>query len=285
MSMPNTKKQVSTIEHKQAVPSPVIAKNEKGLYSTLPWSPWAGIILVIIIYFAQRYVGSIAVYIFSIIPYLVHGSHYANNWLQNSVTAQFLFIVVVEAFGVAAIYTFLRHYKTKFAAIGLHRPHWRDLLYGLLAVPFYYVAYLAIEYMVSRLVPSFNVRQQQQIGFTSVHGAPQLVMTAISLCILPPIAEEIIVRGALYTSLRKGLAVLPAAVITSVFFASAHLSEGGSAGLFWVGALETFVLSLFLVALRERTKNLWASMTLHAVNNSVAFYIIYLVPIYHLHVF
>ncbi len=79
------------------------------------------------------------------------------------------------------------------------------------------------------------------------------------------------VRGFLYSTLKKAMPLFGAVVLTSAIFASAHLPEGGAAGPLWIGALDTFVLSLFLIYLREKTNGLWASMTLHAVKNGVAF--------------
>jgi membrane protease YdiL (CAAX protease family) len=44
-----------------------------------------------------------------------------------------------------------------------------------------------------------------------------------------------------------------------------------SGGLLYIAGLDTFILSLFLIYLREKTDGLWASMALHALKNGVAF--------------
>lgn len=84
------------------------------------------------------------------------------------------------------------------------------------------------------------------------------------------------VRGFLYTTLKKALKPIWAVLLTSALFAAAHLSEGGSSGLLWIGALDTFVLSLVLIYLREKTGGLWASITLHAIKNGIAFVTLFL---------
>ena len=71
-----------------------------------------------------------------------------------------------------------------------------------------------------------------------------------------------------------------AALITSIIFATAHLEFGEGAPLLWVAAIDTFVLSLALVYVRERTGRLWGSMGVHALKNTVAFVSIY---IFHVH--
>jgi membrane protease YdiL (CAAX protease family) len=65
--------------------------------------------------------------------------------------------------------------------------------------------------------------------------------------------------------------VLSAALLTSAIFAAAHLPEGGSGGPLYIAAIDTFILSLVLIYLRIKTGNLWASITLHALKNGVAF--------------
>ena len=59
---------------------------------------------------------------------------------------------------------------------------------------------------------------------------------------------------------------IAAARLGDELFAVAHLPEGGAAGPLYIAALDTFVLSLVLIYLREKTGSLWASITLHAVS-------------------
>ena len=61
-----------------------------------------------------------------------------------------------------------------------------------------------------------------------------------------------------------------------MLFAVAHLPEGGSDGPLYIAAIDTFVLSLFLVGLRERTRGIWAGMVLHASKNFIAFYYLFI---------
>jgi membrane protease YdiL (CAAX protease family) len=272
-------------EVKQEIKQLKETKVSKKPNTLLPWSPWLAVLLIIVIYLLSQIVGSIFVYIISLVPYILHGTRNANNWLQYSVSAQFLYVLFAESFTVGSIYLFVKHYKLNLGSIGLHRPRWRDPLFGLLIIPVYLAVYIVMVDSVTKVVHGFNANQHQQIGFNSVHGPAQLIMTGISLCILAPIAEEIMFRGFLYTSLKKNMPLVVAAILTSLLFASAHLPEGGAAGPFWIGALDTFILSLFLIFLREKTKNLWASMTLHAFKNGIAFYVLYLTPLIHIHLF
>ena len=243
---------------------------------SVPWRTSVALLFVLAIYYISQIVGGLVV---SIYPLLQHWTKtQITEWLSSSVTAQFFYIVVAEVTVIASTYWFLKHYKQSFAAIGLHRPHWRDLAYGLAAVIPYYVLYLIVVTISSKLIPGLNVNQAQQIGFNNVHGQLPLILTFISLVVLPPITEEILVRGFLYTSLRKSLPLVWAAIVTSFVFAAAHLPEGGASGPLYIAAIDTFVLSLVLIYLRQKTGGLWASITLHAIKNGVAFVALFIAP-------
>jgi membrane protease YdiL (CAAX protease family) len=240
-----------------------------GRLPRVPWKPWWALVFAVVAYYGSQFAAGAIVTVY---PWLKHWSGaQAASWLNNSVGAQFVFILLAEVFMVGAVYYFLKRYELGLPAIGLKRPRWRDLGYGFSAVLPYYVLYLLTVGTVSHFVTGLNVNQQQNIGFTNVHGSVQLALTFISLVVLPPIAEEIMVRGFLYSSLKKALPVVWAVIGTSAIFAIAHLPEGGATGPLYIAALDTFVLSLVLIYLREKTGSLWASITLHAIKNGVAF--------------
>lgn len=244
----------------------------------MAWSPVLAILVVLFVYFASQIIGGTLV---SIYPSLHHWStQQATDWLNHSVFAQFVYIMIVEGLVIGSLWLFLRHYKWNFRRIGLTRPKLIDAAYALSGFGAYFVAYAVLLAVVATLVPSLNLDQQQQVGFQNAHGMAQLVLTAISLVILPPLAEEILMRGFLYTSLRGYMPKIVAALVTSVIFASGHLQFGEGAPLLWVAAIDTFVLSLVLVLLREKTGRLWASMGLHGLKNSIAFVVLF---IFHAH--
>ncbi|MDB5169583.1 MAG: rane protein of unknown function [Candidatus Saccharibacteria bacterium] len=239
----------------------------------VPWNPFWAIFYALAVFYAAQIVAGVAL---SIYPTLFHWSHDRTiNWLSNSVAAQFVFVLLAEALTIGAIYRFIQHYKQGWGSIGLHRPRLKDIAAGFIAAPFYYVIYLLVVSGATSFIHGLNVNQEQQIGFVSVHGPLQMIMTFISLAVLPPLAEEIMVRGFLYSSLKKLMPGLGAVLATSLIFAAAHLPEGGASGLLWIGFIDTFVLSLVLIYLREKTGSLWASITLHAIKNSIAFFALF----------
>lgn len=235
----------------------------------VPWRPWLGVVFLVADYFGSQFAAGLLI---SLYPLLRHWpSARGLDWMNNSIGAQFVYVLIAEALAVAAIYWFLKLNGRGLSSIGLKRPRWRDPVYGLAAAPFYFLILLLAVGVISHFVPGLNINQTQQLGFNNLAGPAQMAMAFASLVILPPLAEEIMVRGFLYGSLKKGLPTLWAALLTSAIFAAAHLPEGGSAGPLYIGALDTFILSMVLVYLREKTGSLWASITLHAIKNGVAF--------------
>ncbi len=262
-----------------SVPDHADAESPATKITRVPWNPWGAVVFAVLVFYGAQIIAAIVI---SIYPWLHHWtSDEAAAWLKASVGAQFGYILLAESLTLGAIYLFLRRYKQGFASIGLRRPRWRDVVYGLAAVPPYFLLYIFTVGVASALIPGLDINQPQEIGFTDVHGSLALAVTFVSLVVLPPFAEEIVVRGLLYTSFKKALPVVGAVIATSAIFAIAHLPEGGAAGPLYIAALDTFVLSLVLIYLREKTGGLWASITLHAIKNGIAYFILFIAPLIH----
>lgn len=253
---------------------------EKPKTKTLPWHPVLGVVFVLALYFVTQIVGGVLV---SIYPALRHwSSARASDWLNSSIAAQFVYILLVESLTIGGLWWFLRRHRRGFRMLGLGgRPRWLDPVLAVAGFGVYFVLYLVAVGVVSHFVPSLNVNQPQDIGFSNAAGFLALAATFISLVVLPPVTEEILVRGFLFGTLRSRLSFLPAALLTSAIFGSGHL-EGGDQGapLLWIAFIDTFVLSLVLCYLREKTGKLWASMGLHMIKNGVAFVSLFLLHVH-----
>lgn len=239
-----------------------------------PWSPWLALVFVFVTYIVSQLVGQLLV---SIYP-LTKGWSAARteDWLSSSTYAQFAYIAVVEAVCIGLLYWFMKPHKVTFKMLGLVRLRPRDVVFALAAVPVYFLGYLMLVSIITSLFPSINIDQDQQIGFDSVKSNFDLILTFVSLAILPPLAEEIIMRGFVFTSLLKRYKFVVASIVTSIIFALAHLQIGSGAPLLWVAAIDTFILSTVLCYMRYKTGSLWAGIILHVLKNSVAFVSIFI---------
>ena len=191
--------------------------------------------------------------------------------LADSNFQQFLFVLLAEGLTLGGLFWFLRFTHEDAQGLGLKRGRFSDIAYAVGGYIVYFVLYIILVSVVTQLVPALNVDQKQDIGFQSAHGVA-LLSVFISLVILAPVTEEIIMRGYLFGNLRPRMSFLWATLITSLVFASAHLLGGErGAPLLWIAGIDTFVLSVVLCYLRQKTGRLWAGIGLHALKNSVAF--------------
>ena len=91
----------------------------------------------------------------------------------------------------------------------------------------------------------------------------------LDLCILAPVTEEIFMRGLLQGTVLKNTYI--GLVATSVLFAYLH-------GPYTIPSFITYLGMGFAFGIRYKTSdNLWNSILLHALNNLVAFFFMYLI--------
>jgi membrane protease YdiL (CAAX protease family) len=200
--------------------------------------------------------------------------------INDSVLLETLFGAVVYVLlllvAVGVPYVVFKYDKKQFLALlGLNRrPKWNDL--GRAAVSF--LAYYGILFTVIAVLTvaagawGFDIQsllnEEQNIGFAKTgNSSLQLFLIFISLAIIPPICEEVVMRGFLFGKLSQKLKFWPAAILTSLVFAVAHGQ--------WNVAIDTFVLSMVLCYLRVSTGSLWAGVIVHIFKNSLAFVLLF----------
>jgi membrane protease YdiL (CAAX protease family) len=114
--------------------------------------------------------------------------------------------------------------------------------------------------------------QEQNLGFEKTGNSWwQLAVIFVSLVIVPPIAEELMMRGFLFGRLRQKLPFWAVSITVSLMFALAH----GQVNV----AVDTFVLSLFLCNLREKTGAVWSPIIVHMLKNLLGFLLVFVVVI------
>lgn len=244
-------------------------KRSQSEHEQVNWSPLEAIAITVGIYFVtQLLIGLvIAAYagIFGV------SQEQLSAQLDGSARNQFLLLLTIQASSIGLLYAFLKLRKTAWKAIGWIRPKWRDIGYALGGFGIYFVVYaVIIAQLVDRYLP-IDTEQQQELGFNTSAVGPELIFIFLSLVILPPLVEEILVRGFLFTGLKNKFRFWPAAIITSIVFGAAHLQWGSDAPLLWSAAIDTFVLSMVLVYLRYKTGSLWPGIGVHFIKNGIAF--------------
>ncbi|MBX4197563.1 CPBP family intramembrane metalloprotease [Candidatus Saccharibacteria bacterium] len=194
--------------------------------------------------------------------------------LNDTISGQFAFILLAEGLAAWLVFWLVRRRGVSLGTIGLgRRPQISDLYKALLGFGVFYILLIIASLLVNNLSPEL-VNQKQNIGFNNIRNSTENVLAFVSLVILPPLGEEILVRGYLYSGLRRVWKFMPALVVTSLFFGVAHLEFGTGTPLVWAAAIDTFLLSVVLVYLREKTGALYASMLVHMLNNLIAFLVV-----------
>ncbi|MGB4759241.1 MAG: CPBP family intramembrane glutamic endopeptidase [Candidatus Saccharimonadales bacterium] len=248
------------------------AKNQRAL-SSLRYGPFSAVWFVVGAYILASVGTSL---LLSLYP-LSQGWSQAETtaWLKASPIAQFFMFLLASVLIVVIAYVCLRMRKQSLQKVGVTRPTKWDAARGLLAYVPYMLMLMVVVAFVAGFVPSIDVNQEQEI-FTAPTAGSGLLLVFLALAILPPLAEEFIFRGVLYTGLRKKFSFVWTTLIVSVIFGSLHLTAS-SDGPLWIAAVDTAILSFFLCYLREKTGSIWAGVTLHFVKNFIAFVTLFVI--------
>lgn len=166
--------------------------------------------------------------------------------------------VVSVALILAAVLGF---YREKLASLGFtSKKVPKALLYGVLGFVVAFVVTTAIGYPIQQRFGT-DPTQEALSQATEVPGLFPLVI--VSGVIIAPIAEEIIFRGYLYKAFRDRFKPSYAIVLSAALFSVLHLEL--------LATIQLFVVGIALAYVYEKTGNLMAPMTLHVLNNAVAF--------------
>jgi hypothetical protein len=243
-----------------------------GHKSTWPWHPAFAIFIVLVLFLVPQIIGGVVLGIIAQI---------SPQAVSDDVVKQFLFIFVAESLTLAGLYAILRQKKKNFRDLGLAKPQIKDIAYVVVGFAVYFALNILLVSVLSQVISGLDVTQKQDIGFDGANSLASLVTVFVALVVLAPFAEEVLVRGYLFGTLRARMSLVWAIAVTSLIFGSAHLFGGEpGAPLLWVAAIDTFALSVVLCYLRERTGRLWAGIGLHALKNFIAFLALF---VFHIH--
>jgi len=200
--------------------------------------------------------------------------HRGGMSLDDSIGAQFVYVALAEGLAVWLVLKVVRSRGVKLGSIGLgRRPIAKDFTRALIGFGAFYLLLIIAGVIVNSLSPEIT-NQKQNLGFTNINSGTDNILAFISLVLLPPLGEETLIRGYLYSGLRRIWRFAPALLATSFIFGAAHLELGSGSPLVWGAAIDTFLLSVVLVYLREKTGALYAGMLVHMLNNLIAFFVV-----------
>ena len=165
--------------------------------------------------------------------------------------------------------------RLSMAEIGLYPVRWRWswlLLAGIITailIPIRGLIGLAVEILVYGNLEGLVEGQRMQTLIPGGFSWAAFLISIVMGGVLAPVAEELFFRGAIYTWFRARWGVPVAVVVSSMLFAAAHFDT-------LVVVVTAFIMGLVNALIFERTRSIWASIAVHAINNSLAFTLVYL---------
>lgn len=161
--------------------------------------------------------------------------------------------------------------RTTKEELGLTRlPNWTDILLTPVAFIIYTILAAVILAIATGMFSGFDVEQEQEVGFSDLTQAYEYVLAFITLVVVAPIAEEVLIRGYLYGKMRPVTGVVAATIVSSLLFSLMHFQ--------WNVALNVLPLGIVMVVLREMTGSIWAGILLHMLKNGIAYYLLFINP-------
>ena len=246
------------------------ANSQFPIPNSAPKARFGGPVRVILTTFVIFLVSQfVAAFLLQIAFGIIHPGN--KNILDQSVVAQFFYILLAEGLAITSVLLILRRRGLRLKSIGFGRHvQWSDVKLAALGLVVFYGLLLAVTAILTLIIPSYNAGAPQDVGFNVLSTPLDQIIALIALVILPPLGEETLMRGYLYSGLRSRLKFWQAMLITSLLFGAVHLSTGVN-GALWAAGVNTFILSVVLVYLRERTGALYAPIMVHSANNLIAF--------------
>jgi membrane protease YdiL (CAAX protease family) len=188
----------------------------------------------------------------------------------NILTSAALYSVNFLCFAGSAYLLGVRRRRMSWAEFGLRpfNPAWLLLALGLaLAV----LPARGLAALIAERLRGTNFNDiQLRMDLIAPSGALALnfIVTLVGAGLLAPVAEELFFRGLIHRWFRARFGFWPAVLISSAIFAAGHADSIGVVA-------SSFVLGLLLAAVYDRSRSLWLSIAVHAVNNSLAVILLY----------
>lgn len=110
--------------------------------------------------------------------------------------------------------------------------------------------------------PKMMEKYSEVNDMLQLNTLPPVLMILI-VCILGPLAEEMLFRGMIYGKLRRAFSIWPAAIISGLLFGLFHGN--------WVQGIYATLLGIILAYIYETTQTIWGSCLLHILFNASSY--------------
>ena len=208
---------------------------------SVPWTvadTWLGLLIFVLVV-----IGQLAVTV------VWHGAHSLQS--VGLVVAELLYLVPV-------IYILTRR-KIPWKTLGFRAFDQNKLALGCGLLVIAYLFIMAHNIILSLLGVTTQGETIYKV-FGSLNSPIWLVLVGI---VLAPFVEEMFFRGFLFAGFRQRFGWKKAALLSSIFFALAHLQPAA--------LIPTFILGYLLAYIFHKANSLWPGIILHFLVNSIGF--------------
>lgn len=183
---------------------------------------------------------------------------------STTIAQNFAYVVFFELMALALVWGYMKWRKHGLEWIGLgNKPKLRDMAWVIPAAGAYIIVSVVSFVVIEMLQTGVDLNQAQNVGFESASGSLQVALAFMSLVVMTPLAEEVLMRGIMFRNINRTFGFVVAALISAAIFGILH----GQVNLF----IDTFVLGLALAWLVNKTNSLWPAIGLHMLKNFIAF--------------
>ncbi len=139
---------------------------------------------------------------------------------------------------------------------------WQLIAVGIAGYSVFLTAMVAVAAIIGALFGgSIRLAQTAEEIVGGAQSPGEIAIYFVLVCVLAPIAEEIIFRGYVYGGLRRFLSSRQAIILGAALFAGVHLNSDAFLVIALIGALLCF--------LYERTRSLLPGMIAHGLHNGL----------------
>ena len=165
------------------------------------------------------------------------------------------------AFGLVTVVASLLSREPFQERLGLGRGHWSPWCWPLFLFGTPIVAVIT-SLLLNNLLSGPSEHLEQLDKLVEHHTQTSVLMLLCVISLTPGIVEELLFRGFVQRRLLARLPVAPAILITSAFFAAAHLDP--------MHAMGVAPLGIWLGVIAWRANSIWPSILGHIGNNAFA---------------
>ena len=148
----------------------------------------------------------------------------------------------------------------------IKRPFIRDLALA-------YALRIGLALVVGRLIGEVTSDNQEQIE--KMMSTNNAVTMFVLVCVVAPILEELVFREAIIGSFKKSLNIHVLTFISAFLFILLHSLSKEAGGIDWMASLMYVPLTIPIVGMyRYYNNNIIASISIHFINNFIAFIVL-----------